>query len=85
MRHVFLALIAAVTIAASLAASFAAVGHAGSTRDDLGGFGGPVAHAHVVPIWREGQTPAAPALRRVPCATAARGDDSACYAASTSS
>lgn len=81
MRHVFLALIAAATIAAS----FATVGHAGSTPHDLGGFGGPVAHARVVPLWHEARTPAAPSLRRVACATAVLGDDSACYEVSTSS
>lgn len=81
MRHVLLTLIAAATIAAS----FAAVGHAGPAPKDLGGFGGPVAHARVAPIWHEGRTPVAPTLRRVPCATAVLGDDSACYEASTSS
>lgn len=81
MRHVLLALIAA----ASMAASFAAAGHAGATRNDLGGFGGPVAHAHVTPIWHEGRTPVTPALERVTCATAVLGDDSACYEFSTSS
>lgn len=81
MRHVFLALIAAVTIAAS----FAAVGHAGPAPHDLGGFGGPVAHARVVPLWHEGGTRSAPGLRRVACATAVLGDESACYEVSTSS
>jgi hypothetical protein len=81
MRYVLLALVAAAT----MAASFAAAGHAGATPNDLGGFGGHVAHARVVPIWHEGRTPAAPRLERVPCATAVIDDDSACYAASTSS
>ena len=83
MRHVFLASIAAATIAASFAgAGFGGVGHPPARTTDL--FGGPVAHARVVPIWRERSTPAAPALRRVTCATAVLGDDSACFEASTS-
>ena len=81
MRHAFLALVAAATIAASLASA----GHARPGTRDLGGFGGPVAHARVVSIWHEGRTPAAPALHRVACATAVLGDDSACFEASTSS
>lgn len=86
MRQVSLALLAAVTIAASLAgAGFGGTGHVSAKQSGLGGFGGPVAHARIVPIWHEGRAPAAPALHRVACATAVLGDDSTCYEASTSS
>jgi hypothetical protein len=85
MRHIPLALVAAATVSACLAgAGFVSVGHAGAASNDLGGFGGHIAHARVAPIWREGRTPAVPALHRVVCATAVLGDDSACYEASTS-
>jgi uncharacterized protein YdeI (BOF family) len=85
MRHVLLALIAALAIAAALAgAGFGSTGRHETAPGDLGGFGGPVARARVVPLWREAATPAAPALRRVACATAAIGDTSACFEASTS-
>lgn len=85
MRHVLLALVAALAIAATLAgAGFGSTSHHDALPNDLGGFGGPVAHARVVPLWREGSTPHVPALRRVPCATAATGDTSACYEVSTS-
>lgn len=83
MRQVLLALVASLTVAAVLAgAGFGAGGR--SEGRDLGGFGGHVARVRVAPLWREGSAPAVPPLHRVVCATAATGDTSACYAASTS-
>lgn len=87
MRHVLLALIAALAIAAAFAgAGFGGTGHHPAPGTDLGGFGGPVGHTvKVAPIWHEGAAPPAPPLRRVPCATAVLGDTSLCYEPSTSS
>jgi hypothetical protein len=85
MRHVLLALVAALAVAATLAGTgFGSVGHHRGRPGDLGGFGGPVAHAHARAIWRERSTPTVPSLRRVACATAVIGDTSTCYESSTS-
>jgi hypothetical protein len=79
---------AALLVAAALSgAAFSAPGRAsgtqGSTLDSFGGTT-PVATGvapRVVPLYRERTLPTRYTLQRVPCASAALGDSSACFAA----
>jgi len=78
---------AALLVAAALSgAAFSAPGRAsgthGSTLDSFGG-STPVAAVspRVVPLYRERTLPTRYTLQRVPCASAALGDSSACFAA----
>jgi hypothetical protein len=73
-------LAATLLAAGSLAGVGIAAAPGGAHQRDLGGFGGPVHGARPVAIWREGATPSRGTLHRVPCATAALGDTSRCYA-----
>ncbi len=71
-------------VVAVIAAALASAGFAGSGRTgpaDTSGFDGSGTPARIVAIWHEGAVRGPGRLRRVPCATQAAGDPSACFVA----
>ena len=78
--------VAAALGGAALGVSGRASASQATTGPTLDSFGGttPVATGvapRIVPLYRERNTPTHFKLRRVPCASAALGDNSACFAA----